>query len=195
LNYVGGDVRYSPKISAFGRSARALVPFLEKLARSHGELLDRNQSTTPNEQEEITALVLAPESMPITGTEAFSGFVALSGWQPEEGPIPEAFLPRFHWATAPETTLVIQADDAKPARLEARLLSYSEQQVVTVLLNGTELTRLRFLRINQMEKLVVALPLEAGMNQVVLRYASWIESAADPRQLAVIFLGLRVVSG
>jgi hypothetical protein len=195
LNYLGEDVKFSAKISAFGRSARALVPFLEKLAQSHGELVDREESTAPDEQEEITPLVHEGNSVPVTGADPFGGFVALSGWQPEEGPIPEAFLPRFHWATAPETTLAIEAEHAKSARLQARLLSYSEQQVVTVLLNGRELTQLRLLRINQMENLVVTLPLQTGMNEVVLRYTSWIESAADPRQLAVIFLSLRVVSG
>ena len=183
-----------PTDLADARSARALVPFLERLAKSHGNLVDRTHTPTEDFVETIAPLSPTHDSgMLTTGTASFTGFTALSGWQPQEGPIPEAFLPHFHWATAPETTLVIHADKPQSARLEARALSYAEHQRVTVILNGREIANLHFPRVNQMENLAVALPLNAGSNQAVLRYATWIESAADPRKLAVIFLSLRII--
>jgi len=195
VTYRGEALRYSPTVSAFARSARALIPFLERLAKSHGNLVDHNQTSTEDFVETIAPLNPTHDSgMLTTGTSSFTGFTALSGWQPQEGPIPEAFLPHFHWATAPETTLVVQADKPQSARLEARLLSYAEQQRATIFLNGVELANLQFPRVNQLENLAVPLSLNAGSNQVSLRYATWIESAADPRKLAVIFLSLRIVA-
>ena len=41
---------------------------------------------------------------------------------------------------------------------------------------------------------IVPLSLDAGENRLVIRYAACLESAADPRKLAVIFLSLRIVS-
>ena len=194
VTYLGGPLRYSPGISAFARSARAFVPFLEKLAHSHGVLVDRTQAAAAVEEEVITPLLLAAPSLRLTGENSFSGFKAVSGWEPEEGPVPEAFLPRFHWATAPGTALEIDAPTGGNASLEAQLLSYADQQVVTVFLNDVELSQLRFRRINQKETLAVPLSLRPGINHVLLRYSAWIDNPADPRKLAVIFLSLRVVS-
>lgn len=192
--YLGGALLHSPKISAFARSARALIPFLEKLARSHGQLVDTTTASGKQIQEIITPLDGHHGSAMLTiGHEPFGGFVPVSGWQPQEGPIPEAFLPRFHWATAPETVFTIQAENVRSARLEAQALSYSERQVMTVLLNGIEIFRHTFARVNQKENLVMPLSLRSGENQLVIRHATWIESPADPRKLALIFLCLRVV--
>jgi hypothetical protein len=192
--YLGGPLLYSPGISAFARAARALVPFLERLAHSHGALIDRTPAAALAEQEVITPLPLATRSIPLTGENPFSGFKAVSGWEPEEGPVPEAFLPRFHWATAPGTALDIDVPTGGSARLEAQVLSYAEQQVVTVFLNDVELCQLRFPRINQKETLAASLSLRPGINRVFLRYSASIDNPADPRKLAVIFLSLRIVS-
>ncbi|MEO7599804.1 MAG: glycosyltransferase family 2 protein, partial [Opitutus sp.] len=193
LRYLGGELRYSHRASSFARAARALVPFLEKLARSHGRLTDRVTITSEEHAEIITPLTEASGILRGAGPNAFEGFQAISGWQPEEGPVPEAFLPRFHWATAPETVLSIHADQAQSVRLEAQALSYAENQVATVALNGVTVTSQQFSRVNQKENLSVPLELRAGENRVTIQHARWLESAADPRKLALIFLSLRIV--
>jgi hypothetical protein len=194
IEYKGSALHYSLKISTFARSARALVPFLESLARSHGKLVDLNQTSIEQTEEIIVPLDEQQISPMLTISEgSFTGFTAVSGWQPEEGPVPEAFLPRFHWATAPETSLVIRTENSRSARLEAQVLSYAEHQRATVVLNGVEILQFNFPRVNQKENLVTPLSLKPGENQLVIRHATWIESVADPRKLALIFLSLRVV--
>lgn len=194
IHYRGEALIYSPKISAFARSARALVPYLERLAHSHGELVDGKEIPGQHVEESIVPLELSQISpMLEIRADAFSGFTPVGGWQPEEGPIPEAFLPRFHWATGPETVLAIVAETAGSAQLQAQVLSYAEQQQTTVLLNGVEISKFVFPRVNQKENWMIPLTLAAGENRLVIRHSTWIESAADPRKLALIFLSLRVV--
>lgn len=191
--YLGGELRYSVGISEFTRGARALVPFLEKLAISHGRLIDGITEGQEEKAEVIRPLDLSTVEVALqTGTTAFGGFVPISGWQDDEGPVPEAFLPLFHWALGPETRLTVNADAPGPHRLEAQALSYAENQITTVLLNGTEVFQMRFPRINQKEIIAIDLPLRGGANELVLRHSAWIESAADPRKLALIFLSLRI---
>jgi hypothetical protein len=192
--YRGGALRYPLNISPFARSARALVPFLEKLARSHGRLVDGGPVSTHADAEMISALDVPPRARrSASAGEAFVGFTALDGWQPEEGPIPEAFLPRFHWATGPSTSLVVTSDVSRSALLEAEVLTYAEQQETIVTLNDVELTRFRFPRVNQKETFAALLDLRAGENRLTFHHARWLESAADPRKLALIFLSLRIV--
>lgn len=191
--YRGGALRYPLNISPFARSARALVPFLEKLARSHGRLVDIGPISTNAAAETISALEVPRHARrSVSAGDAFVGFAALDGWQPEEGPIPEAFLPRFHWATGPSTSLAITSDARRSAVLEAEVLSYAEQQETIVTLNDVEVTRLRFPRVNQKETLATTLELRAGENRLMFHHARWLESTADPRKLALIFLSLRI---
>ena len=194
VRYLGGPLRHSTGQPEQTRLARALLPFLEQLARSHGELSDRAGAATaggpagsirPLPPEEIPAF--APSLEP-----AFAGFTPVAGWEGEEGPYPEAFLPRFHWGIAPESTLIIPSGIPRAARLEIEALSYTEGQIMTVLLNGAELRRVPFPRVNQKEILVVPLSLNAGENQLVLRYQTSLQTPEDPRRLAVIFLTLRI---
>jgi hypothetical protein len=127
-----------------------------------------------------------------TGT--FTGFTAITGWGQQEGPVPEAFLPPFHWGYAPASILAVDSAEARNVTLFADLLTYSENQTVDVELNGTPLHRLTFTRINQRERLQVTLPLRLGRNELHLRYNHGLVTAYDARQLAVIFLSLRIVS-
>ena len=193
LRYLGGELRYSHRVSSFARAARALVPYLEKLARSHGRLTDLVPVTSTESAEVITPLTDSVRDVSATAANTFDGFQPITGWQPEEGPVPEAFLPRFHWATAPETTLLIHSDEAQSARLVAQALSYVDNQVATVSFNGIAVQQWEFTRVNQKENLRVPLQLQAGENRVTIQYTRWLESAADPRKLAPIFLSLRIV--
>ena len=124
--------------------------------------------------------------------EAFSGFNPIAGWEPEEGPVPSAFLPKFHWATAPETMLEVPADSDCTAWLTAELLTYAEDQITTVMLNGAELHRQTFTQINEKHTLSLPLKLRAGVNHLAFQHRSSLRSSHDPRKLAVIFLSLRV---
>lgn len=195
--YRGGPLRYSLALTDLARTARALVPFLEKLALSHGRLIDQlpaaAAATTAVAASFIRPLDAAKiPALPQTRGAAFSGFTPVSGWQAQEGPVAEAFLPPFHWALGPETHFAIRAADAKTCRLEAEVMTYAERQVTTVLLNGAEVLSFAFPRVNQKETLTVALPLRAGENQMVFRHTTWIETVTDPRKLALILLSLRV---
>ncbi len=192
--YLGDALRHGAGITDVGRVARALLPFLEQLARSHGRLVDQAGATAERDDEKIEPLDLASVPMPRPANEArFSGFVPLSGWQKQEGPVPSAFLPVFHWTTAPETALSIHAETDRLARLHAEVLTYAERQVTTVVLNGVELLRHVFTQVNQKEILSLPLQLHAGENRLVFRHRAWLHSTVDPRKLALIFLSLRVL--
>jgi hypothetical protein len=195
IAYRGGPLRYSAQAAGWNRVARALLPYLEKLAASHGRLLDA-APTNPAGSAEAVMRELAPgdHAPPAhVAAEAFAGFTAAEGFGPTEGPVPEAFLPPFHWGYAPQTRLVIDAPQARHARLAAEMLTYSEGQAIAVEVNGTVVHQQALPRINQKEWLQAPLPLRAGRNEVTLRYATALVAAHDPRQLAVIFLSLRVL--
>ncbi len=195
ISYRGGDLRHSSG-QDWGRVARALLPYLEQLAASHGRLLDAAGAVTPAATSAIRQLTAADLPPPaVAGSaEAFAGFTAREGWGAPEGPIPEAFLPPFHWGLAPATTLTIASAEGRPAAFTAECLTYVEKQAVTVDLNGATVLRHAFTRVNQKENLAAALPLRPGDNKLTLRYAGSLRSAHDPRALAVIFLSLRVTA-
>ncbi len=197
--YLGGDLRHTSGGGGWQRATRALLPFLEKLARSHGELLDRCGGAAQFESgsvdiQPLTDLTLAPPFLAPAGAArpSFDGYEVVEGLSPFEGPFPGAFLPPFRWGTAPQTVLRVTSERVRSARLEIDALTYWENQSVTVELNGAAVRRFDFPRVNQRERTAVVLELTAGDNLVALRYAQHHASAADPRKLAVIFLALRI---
>jgi hypothetical protein len=197
-NYRGGPLRHTATEDWF-RVARALLPYLEQLATSHGRLADHagfDIAAPGGLGAPITELL--PADVPAlreTGSpEAFSGFAATAGWGRTEGPVPEAFLPPFHWGYAPATHLAIDAPGTPSVRLLAEVLTYSENQTIAVELNGTPVGQLAFPRTNQRELLDLPLTLQAGRNELVLRYTQSLVTAHDPRQLAAIYLSLRIVA-
>jgi len=200
IAYHGTALRYGESTHGWNRVARALLPYLEKLAASHGRLLDAvggDPGATPDVASaihEISASGLPPPAASASGP-AFAGFVAREGWGPPEGPVPAAFLPPFHWGYAPATALTIASAQGQPARLVAEALTYSENQIVTVELNGLPVLQHCFGRVNQKETLTALLPLRAGGNELCFRYSQALVTAHDARKLAVIFISLRIGSG
>jgi len=198
ISYRGAPLRYSTGTSDWNRVARALLPFLEKLALSHGRLTDRLAAGGADPAPDPVIRELPPQDgTPPPGAapaDLFSGFAAVEGLGGREGPFPPAFLPAFHWGYAPQTRLEVSVPAAGSAQLAAEVLSYSEGQTITVEVNGAAIHKQALPRINQKEWLQVRLPLHAGRNEVVLRYATHLASPHDPRKLAVIFLSLRVLS-
>ncbi|MDB6167179.1 MAG: hypothetical protein JWM88_43 [Verrucomicrobia bacterium] len=196
LDYLGGPLRFTAAATESHRIIRALLPYLEKLASSHGQLMDRiGAPVMPMETgsplrrlsaEDLTASTYAGRD------DAFSGYRIVGGLGPNEGPVPEAYLPNFHWGQAPATELLVESPAPRQARLAIEALTYAERQDVAVELNGTVVHRHVFQRVNQRERIVCALPLRAGENHLVLRYAGFLQTAIDPRQLAVIYLSLRI---
>ncbi len=196
IEYRGGPLRHAGSHD-WTRVARALLPYLEDLATSHGRLADAAgidiaaSDTRDLAIEEIVGDHLPPTAPP-TSAEPFAGFTSLEGWGPLEGPVPEAFLPPFHWGYAPATVLAVDAPAAISANLVAHLLTYSEHQTVEAELNGVVVASLAFTRVNQCEHLSVPLALRAGRNELRLRYSQALVTDHDPRQLAAIFLSLRI---
>jgi len=195
--YLGGTLRHTAA-TEWNRVARALLPYLEKLAVSHGQLVDATESPRNAEASSAPAIrELTPEDLaaplPFGNATAFAGFSPESGWCDDEGPYPEAYLPKFHWSLAPVTQLLLDPDLPKEAVLTAHVLTYSDNQALTLELNGSPVHRHCFGGINQLEPLVVPLSLAAGSNRLTLRYAQQLVSAHDSRQLAAIFLSLRIV--
>ena len=191
--YLGGPLRYRTHTTETTRTVRAFIPFLEQLARSHRALADAATPAAEAPPENIR--LLDPASVPSladTSHASFSGFTPIAGWEPEEGPIPEAFLPRFHWATGPETVLTIHSDRDAPAHLHAEALTYSPDQSTTLFLNDAEILRHPWTRVNQKETLTAPLALRAGENRLIFRHTQWLTSPADPRKLALILLSLRI---
>jgi len=197
INYRGGQLKHTAA-QDWSRVARALLPYLDQLASSHGRLADAAgfdvaaPAGTGSVIRELTAADLPP-SPAVGTTSAFAGFIAREGWGPLEGPVPEAFLPPFHWGYAPATVLTVATPAGQPARLLAEVLTYSENQVVTLELNGAPVLQHAFGRINQKETLSVPLLLRSGDNELVLRYREGLRAAHDPRSLAVIFLSLQIL--
>lgn len=194
IPYRGTALRHSAGRGGWQRIARSIIPYLEKLAMSHGRLVDQ---LGPTESVKTTP-VIHEIGTGFTGeasvaTLGFGGYTAKAGLGPPEGPVPEAFLPVFHWGCAPATVLAVEAPAAQAGRLIADLLSYSRDQTVTVSLNGTELHRQVLPRINQKERLRVTLPLQAGTNELVIAYSECLVTEYDPRKLAAIFLSLRIL--
>lgn len=195
--YRGGDLRLTAA-TEWNRVAQALLPYLEKLAVSHGRLLDKAgndpqfAATAEPVIRELTPDNLPPP-LPTDTSEAFAGFTPVEGWCVEEGPYPEAYLPRFHWSLAPSTRLNLEPSLPRNAVLIADALTYSDGQTLTLALNDQPVHRHRFGGINQLERLAVPLTLAAGSNHLTLHYTQGLVSAHDPRRLAAIFLSLRIV--
>jgi hypothetical protein len=192
IPYLGAPLRYSQCTSGWGRVARALLPFLDKLAASHGALGD-GQSVAQQDVSLVRELSAA-EIPPIENSHAsrYAGFTPIDGWGPREGPVPEAFLPAFHWGQGPATRLALTSPEGGGAHLVIDFLTYSEQQTVAIELNGTTIARHGFVRVNQRERIHLPLQLRTGANELVLRYSQALVTERDPRQLAAIFLRLRV---
>ncbi len=207
IAYQGAALRYHASVqdqpsqglglTGWNRVARALLPYLEKLATSHGRLLDAAASTaaaTPAPAATIHVINLADILPPAkTSGPAFSGFVAQEGWGQPEGPVPAAFLPLFHWGYAPATRLLIKSDTPRQARLVADALTYSEGQTVVIELNGSPVLRYAFTRTNQKEQLTAPLQLRTGDNHLVFHYSQALVTDHDARKLAAIFLSLRIL--
>ena len=197
--YQGTPPRYDQLAQGWGRLARALLPFLDKLATSHGRLLDLSADAKNESADDAPVISELPaKDVPFQhfadSKEAFTGFDPLDGWGPLEGPVPEAFLPPFHWGYAPATQLSISANQAQSMQLIADALTYSANQTVRIELNGTPVCSHSFGRINQKERLTALLNLRAGSNQLTFHYTQALITPQDPRQLAVIFLGLRLLA-
>ena len=198
IDYRGGTVTSKINSSGWSRLACALVPYLEKLAVSHGKLVDQAHLALSHSSTEVSAIheLSVEEILPIKGSEtesSFSGFVARSGWGPREGPVPEAFLPSFHWAYGPATEFIVHSNGPSHAFFGAHALTYSEDQTVQVELNGKSVLEHAFARTNQKERLTAHLSLRAGDNNLVLRYSKSLVANHDARQLAVIFLSLQII--
>jgi hypothetical protein len=196
LDYRGGPLRYPAAAPEWSRLVRALLPYLEKLAASHGRLLDQpgpaapEASTSPAIRrlgvDELTASTFAGRD------DAFAGFVPREGWGPAEGPVLDALLPAFHWGLAPSTQLSVASPAARDSRLIIEALTYSDGQKIMLELNGTPLHEHVFGRVRQRERIACVLPLVAGENRLALRYATFLQTDLDRRKLAVIYLSLRI---
>ncbi|HYC71634.1 MAG TPA: glycosyltransferase family 2 protein [Opitutaceae bacterium] len=190
--YRGGPLRYSASAEDWQRVARALLPFLESLAKSHGDLVDRlppaqgAATATP----EIRPLDVAVPAASADGAR-FSGFDPVDGLGPPEGPFPGAFLPIFRWGMGPRTVLRISSPVARTGLLRLECATYLDDQSMTVSLDGAAVRSFRFPRTNQKEVIELPLALRAGDNQVAISYGRHFSSEADPRKLAVIFLAIQ----
>ncbi len=198
IAYQGSALRHGESTQDWNRVARALLPYLEKLAASHGRQLDAT-GAAPAVARAPTAAIreLRAADIPLPtakiSSAAFAGFAALEGWGQPEGPVPAAFLPQFHWGYAPATRLLIKSDTPRQARLVADALTYSEGQTVVIELNGRPVLRHAFTRTNQKEPLRAPLPLRTGENHLTFHYSQALVTAHDARKLAVIFLTLRIL--
>jgi hypothetical protein len=192
--YRGTALCHSSHATGWSRVARAFLPYVEKLALSHGQLLDQSAANPIADFAPIMReLIGSTIRRNVIGTaEAFAGFHLEEGMGGFEGPVAEAFLPRFRWAYAPQTRLIVERSKAGEAMLTAEMLTYSENQLLTVEVGGVARQHFQFSRINQKEHLEVPLVLSPGRTEIVLRYSQSLVTSHDARKLAVIFLSLRV---
>lgn len=194
INYRGDSLKYSQQSAGWNRLSQALLPVLEHLAISHGKLLDGEDSSSTEIDHQIREITPAPAPPQITSEESarFTGFTSIKGWGVSEGPVPEAFLPSFHWGHFPNSQLQIDAQSDQVAHLDAEVLTYSEGQSITISLNDVEVGSLAFTRINQKETLSMPISLKSGRNILTFKYSQYLATDYDARQLAVLFLSLRI---
>ena len=193
LAYRGDPLKYSQQSSGWNRLPQALLPFLEHLAISHGKLLDGEKNSSESES---PICEISPSDAPLPGTTdttiRFDGFSPISGWGETEGPVPEAFLPTFHWGHFPHSQLQIEIAPDQTAKLHIEALTYVENQSIKVLTNELEIGSLVFTRINQKETLSIPIPLQTAPQSLTLKYSNSLVTDYDTRQLAVLFLSLRI---
>jgi hypothetical protein len=196
LVYQGAALRYTAGRPESSRLLCALLPYLEKLAISHGELLDRFKPLAAEVVTNTTMRQLGSEDLTARSfagrDDAFLGFQAVDGWEPEEGPVPEVYLPRFHWGLAPATHLLVPSVAPRIARIAIEARTYSAGQKIELELNGKPVLQHSFAAMDQQERINCLLHLQAGENQLVLRYERFLQTAQDPRKLAVIYLSIRI---
>ena len=197
IRYLGGPLRHAQP-NDWARVARALGPYLEQLAVNHGRLADlAGVDIAPAQPADLHIREIAPALLAgdrsFDDGEPFAGFTPVQGWGHQEGPVPEAFLPIFHWGYAPATTLAVDSHAGGRARAVMEMLTYSDEQEMEVELNGRTVGRQLFPHLNQKERLLLSLELRPGRNELVLRYRRGLVAAHDPRQLAVIFLRLQII--
>lgn len=195
IRYRGTPLQHSSVLQPGMRLGRSLLPFLREMAQSHGRLQDKiDAGDKEAESAGIREIVPAGNASwePLTLCRGFTGFRLLSGLEENEGPVPEAFLPVFRWGLAPETRLVVESETDQVGRIRGSVLTYCENQIIDIQVNGCTVHRHHFELTNQVESLEVDFPAKAGLNTLTLSYAEHLTSEADPRRLAVIFLGLRV---
>ncbi|MEY3774244.1 MAG: hypothetical protein RLZZ129_1024 [Verrucomicrobiota bacterium] len=194
IDYRGGPLRLTSEQNWI-RVARALLPWLEQLATSHGRLADAvGFDIAPPAGSGAPIEEIHPSPRTKSGPGGFFGFTALDGWGHREGPVPEACLPCFHWGYAPLTRLTVNSPKDGAARIEAEVFTYSENQEIVIEVNGVPFARHTFVGSYQLERLSLAPSLRVGENEIIFRYARHLQTSYDPRKLAVIFLSLGVTT-
>jgi hypothetical protein len=197
ITYRGGELRYTSDSTEAHRIIRALLPYLEKLATSHGRLLDQVGETATATETGAPMIRLGAADLGAATfaarADAFDGYEPVHGLGPNEGPVAESYLPAFHWGYAPSTQVRIPSTQAREARISIEALTYSDGQRIRFELNGETVHEHAFQRVNQRERISVPLALRAGENTLTLHYSQFLQTEVDPRKLAVIFLALRVV--
>lgn len=192
IDYRGGPLRLT-SAQNWMRVARALLPWLEQLAVSHGRLADATGfDIAPPAGTGAAIQEIDPVRRVTPDARDFFGFTACEGWGHREGPVPEACLPCFHWGYAPLTRLTFRAGGAGVARIAAEVFTYSEDQAITIELNGRPCAGHKFASSYQLERLSLKLSVPAGESEIVFRYERHLQTAYDPRKLAVLFLRLGI---
>lgn len=122
--------------------------------------------------------------------DGFEGIRPLSGMLKLEGPYKQWQTPRIRWAVKPGTELEPMVGPGS-YKLRMMCLTHSENQVMTVKLDGKEIGRLEFKGPHQWQPLEVPVEIGAGPHRVMLEYT---QAKADPDAArAVLFRGLSLV--
>ena len=126
--------------------------------------------------------------------DQFKGFDSVTGLDELEGPSSDLHLPRFRWGLGPATRMKLTCVTAEQRTLDLSMWTNLEGQEITVLVNGSEVTRIE-LRPNSeyiLSRASVPLSLDAGENTIELHYARKHSKLADHRPLAVLFTHLAI---
>jgi hypothetical protein len=123
-------------------------------------------------------------------TGPFFGWTEVGGLLSEEGPYPEWSLPRVRWGIGPRSVLSLPASD-----VARRLVIQGRPSVagmeMAILLDGVEIGRHTFPRIDAFDRVELSLPSSPGAQRIELRYGAW--DTSGPGGRAVLFRRLKVV--
>lgn len=128
---------------------------------------------------------------PFPGTDAFEGWLPVSGIQAPEGPYPRGGLPVVRWARGPASRLVPRDPRGGRYRLELCGMTPFANQKLVVKVDGKEVTEFDLPAGAWPEK-TISLDLPPGRPEIELSYPAW-TAPAQGEPVAVLFRQLRLV--
>ena len=125
------------------------------------------------------------------GSNGFSGWYPLGGFQAPEGPYPRANIPLVRWGLGPVSRLATQDTRGGTYRLELCGMTPAQNQHVTIKADGKPIKEFD-LPAGTWPEMGISLDLAPGHHEIEFHYTAW-QSPTPTHHQAVLFKELRIV--